>query len=95
MAKGNWSGGASSASIIAADGNREYLLIQMTTAGACALAFGEAAVAGKGVQMLEIGDVVKARGDLARRAVYQIGAGPTGTWQDGDVSIHNGPNPSP
>jgi hypothetical protein len=96
MAKGNWSGGAASASIIDADGNRDLLIIQMTTAGACALAFGEAAVAGQGCQMWEIGDTWTVRGDKARLAVYQIGATAAGTWQGAvDGEFVAGPNPSP
>jgi len=81
--------------IVAADDYREYLLIQMTTAGACALAFGEAAVADEGVQMLEIGDAVHVKGAQARLAVYQIGENAAGTWQDGNITVTNGPNPSP
>ncbi|GAF77497.1 unnamed protein product [marine sediment metagenome] len=95
MAKGNWSGGAADATIIEANKHREYLTIQMGTAGTCALAFGEAAIAGEGIQLLEIGDTVKARGLNARLAVHQIGAGVAGTWQDGDLEFSQGPNPSP
>jgi hypothetical protein len=91
MAKDSWAGTASSAEIVAADDYREYLTIQLTNATQVALGFGEAAVANKGVQLINAGDAVRLRGAMARKAVYAIGNGATGTYQDGDAEYSPGP----
>jgi hypothetical protein len=83
MAKGSFSGTASSAVLVAADYNRDCLIIQHTNATVAALGIGEAAEAGKGIQLLKVGDVVKLTGHNARQAIYVIGNGATGTYQDG------------
>jgi hypothetical protein len=83
MAKGNFTGSAASALLVAADYNRECLIIQHTNAVTCALGIGEAAVAGEGLQLLKIGDTIKLTGSNARQAIYVIGNTATGTYQDG------------
>jgi len=95
MAKGNFTGTASSAELLAADEYRDQIVIQKTNATAVALGFGEAAVAGKGIQLIEIGDAAIIRGAEARMQINVIGNGGTGTYQTGDIDVRNGPNPSP
>lgn len=91
MAKGSWSATAESAQIVEADSYRDKLVIQKTNDTAVALGLGEAAVAGKGIQLLNAGDVAILRGPKARKAVYAIGNGGAGTYQDGDVEVRPGP----
>lgn len=91
MAKGNFTGTAASALLVAANYNRDCLVIQHTNAVTCALGIGEAAVAGEGLQLLKIGDTVKLTGAAAREAIYVIGNTATGTYQDGSgVSFYPG-----
>ena len=83
MSKGNFTGTSASALLIAADYHRDCLVIQHTNATTCALGIGEAAVAGEGLQLLKIGDTIKLTDANARKAIYVIGNGATGTYQDG------------
>ncbi len=83
MAKGAFTGTSSSAELVAADTYRDCLLIQHTNATTCALGIGEDAEAGKGIQLLKIGDSVVLTGANARSAIYVIGNGATGTYQGG------------
>jgi hypothetical protein len=91
MAKGNFTGTAASAVLIAANAYRDHLLIQKTNATTVALGIGEAAVAGEGIQLVNAGDVAILHGASARVAIYVIGNGGTGTYQDGDVEVTPGP----
>jgi hypothetical protein len=92
MAKGSWTATAASAEIVAADEYREVLVIQKgTNAVAVAIGIGETAEAGKGIQLLNIGDVLILRGAMARKAIYAIGNTGAGTYQDGDVTVSPGP----
>lgn len=88
--KGNWTGTAASAEIVPANLNREYLLIQHSDATTVALGIGEDAVAGEGIQLFKIGDTVRLRGPMARKAVYAIGNTGAGTYQEGDVEFFPG-----
>lgn len=90
MAKDVWSATGTSAIIVPADEHREFLLIEHTNATQVALGFGEDAVATKGVQLIKIGDSVVAKGNMARKAVYAIGNGGTGSYQDGDITFYPG-----
>jgi len=92
MAKGKWTATAASTVIVAADEHRDRLLIQKNNDTAVALGLGEAAVAGEGVQLVNIGDTAVLRGHEARGAVYAIGNNGAGTYQDGDVDIRPGPH---
>lgn len=83
MAKGSWTGTATSAQLVAANFNRDCLVIQHTNATTAALGIGEDAVAGQGLQLLKIGDTVVLTGANARQAINVIGNGATGTYQDG------------
>lgn len=87
MAKGSWSGSGSSAQLVAADNNRDYLTIISSTTNTAALGLGEAAVAGEGIQLFAIGDSVILRGHLARGIVYVIGASAAGSYQTGDLEV--------
>jgi hypothetical protein len=91
MAKGNFTGTAASAVLVAANRYRDKLLIQKTNATVVALGIGEAAVAGEGIQLGPIGDAVVIKGPDATNAIYVIGDGGTGTYQDGDVTFAPGP----
>lgn len=93
MAKGNFTGAAASAKVIDADVYRDSLVIQMTDASAIlSLGIGETAVAGEGVQLVNVGDTVHLRGPAARRAIYAIGNGGKAAYQDGDILISRGPH---
>ncbi len=83
MAKGNFTGTGTSAVLIAANQYRDTLLIQKTDNTVVALGIGETAVAGEGIQLVNINDSVVLRGPAARGAVYVIGDGGNGTYQDG------------
>ncbi len=87
MAKGNFTATSASTEIVPANEYRDSLLIQKTNATAIALGIGEAAVAGEGVQLTAAGEVAHLRGAAARHAIYAIGDGGTGTYQDGDIHV--------
>ena len=87
MAKGSWAGTASSAELVAVDNYREYLTIQLTNDITVALGFGEAAVVGEGIQLMQTGDTVTVRGHLARSAVNVIGNTAIGTYQSGKLKV--------
>ena len=91
MAADNWAATATSAAIVDADDNREYLTLQLLSGDITALAIGEAAVYGSGVHLLAAGDSVTVRGWIAREAVYAIcdtGDSSTGSSQDGDMLLN-------
>ena len=88
MAKGNWAATSASVVIVAANEYRDTLTLQKTNDTDVSLGLGEAAVLGEGVQMLVVGDAVTLRGYHARNAVYAIGNGGQGTYQDGPVEVH-------
>ena len=91
MAKGSWTGTAGSVAIVTANEYRDSIMFQKTNATVAALGIGEAADAGKGIQLGPIGSVAIIRGAEARMAIYVIGNGATGTYQDGDVEARSGP----
>ena len=94
MAKGNFTATGSSALLVAADVNREFLTIIKTNTGNVAyLGIGEAAVSGSGLVLQSIGDRVRLTGHAARQAIYVIGASCTGTYQDLDCDYHPGSYP--
>ncbi len=84
MAKGSWSATAASTVLIAADKYRDTLLIQKTNNTVVALGIGETAVAGEGIQLVNINDMAKLSGPAARGVVYMIGNGGNGTYQSGE-----------
>jgi len=91
MSKGAWTGTSASAIIVAADEYRDHLTVQLINATAANLAFGEAAVAGEGIELINAGDSVSVRGPLATEAVYAIGNGADGVYQDGPIAYRPGP----
>jgi type 1 fimbria pilin len=91
MAKGTFTGTSASAMLVDADTYRNQLVIQKTNATTVALGIGEAAVAGSGIQLTNADSVAIIRGAQARKAIYVIGNGGTGTYQDGDVEVYPGP----
>lgn len=92
MAKGSFTAGSSSAEVIAASEYRDTLLIQKTNATTIALGIGEAAEAGKGIQLVNVGDTARLRGPMARSAIYAIGNNGTGAYQDGNCDVRPGPH---
>ena len=93
MAKGSWTGTASSAELLAADDSRSCVVIQKTNTTVIALGFGEAAVAGQGVQLFKQGDTIILRGTEAWGAINVIGNGGTGTYQTFVGSMDYVPGP--
>ena len=91
MSKGSFSATAASTQIISADEFRDYLTIQKSNATQIAIGIGEAAVAGEGVQLINIDASLELRGVAARLAIYAIGNGGTGTYQSGDITFRPGP----
>lgn len=59
---------SSSNAILAADGNRDFYLLQLQTQEPTYIAFGEAAANATGIVLRNIGDTVKVRGAKARLA---------------------------
>ena len=91
MAMGNWSATDASAEIVPANEYRDCLAIQKTNLTIVAIGIGVAAEAGKGIQLGNIGDTLMLRGAQAREAIYAIGNGGAGTYQDGNVEYVPGP----
>ena len=90
MAKGNFTGTAASAVIVAADRYRDILVLQKTNGLPLALGLGEVAVDGEGIQLDRAGSTVRLVGHVARKAVYGIGLDATGVYQDGNVEAFIG-----
>jgi hypothetical protein len=87
---GSWSAGAASEMIVPANPNRDHLFVQyeITTSGVqVALGFGEVAIAGEGAQFYTGGSILTIHGPEARKAIYGIATGGTGTgyFQTGEV----------
>jgi hypothetical protein len=91
MSKGSFSATAVSTQIVAADEYRDSLTIQKTNATQIAIGLNEAAVAGKGIQLINADSSIELRGVWATMAVYAIGNGGTGTYQSGLVTFRPGP----
>jgi len=91
MAKGTFTGTAASTLLVAANEYRDTLVIQKANATSVALGIGEAAVAGEGIQLTNVGDAAVLKGAAARVAIYVIGNGGTGSYQDGNVDVRPGP----
>ena len=76
MAQGTWAATTASAVVIAADNTRESLTVQLLAKSAAAvqssLGFGETAVAGEGVALINIENSVTVRGHLAKLACNVI-----------------------
>lgn len=68
-------GAGPSAAIVAADPYRDYIVIQAQSDHSTYLGFGEAAISGQGLCLLEPGATVTARGPKARLAINGISAG--------------------
>lgn len=68
-------GGNPTAELIAADENRDFLLIQLQSNHPTYLGFGENAVTLTGICLLEPGATVRIRGSKARGVVNAIAAG--------------------
>lgn len=86
MISGTWTAAAASTEIVPASEYREKLTIQLQSATQVYLGFGVPAVAGESLTLLGAGDSITVRGHLARQAVYAIGSGATGAYQEGDVT---------
>lgn len=91
MSKGNFTATAASTEMIAADNYRDHLTIQKTNATQIAIGIGVAAVAGEGIQLINIDSSIELWGVEARAAIYAIGNGGTGTYQSGRIRFRPGP----
>ena len=91
MSKGNFAATAASAVIVAANRDRDHLTIQKVNATTIAIGIGEDAVAGEGIQLINADASLELRGWDARQAIYAIGNGGTGTYQDGMIVFRPGP----
>ncbi len=89
MSKGNWAATSASAEIVAANIYRDTLTLQKTNDTDVSLGLDETAVLGEGLQLFTVGCSITLKGYHARNAVYAIGNGGTGTYQDGPVEVHN------
>ena len=87
MAMGSWTATGASTVIVTANEYRDTLLIQKTNLTVVAIGVGVAAETGKGVQLGNIGDTLILKGAQAREAIYAIGNGGTGTYQDGNIQF--------
>ncbi|MFA5186697.1 MAG: hypothetical protein WC551_09495 [Patescibacteria group bacterium] len=85
MISGTWDATAASVEIVAADHYRDSLTIQLQNTTQVYLGFGAAAVAGSSLTLITTGDSITVRGHLARQAVYAIGNGASGAYQEGNV----------
>lgn len=93
MAKGSATGTAASVAVLAADYNRDEVFLQKTNDTVLAIGIGEAAEAGKGIQLVNVNDAVYLCGPAARNAIYIIGNGGTLTYQTGySVKFTPGPH---
>jgi hypothetical protein len=64
------------------------LTIQLQNATQVFLGFGAAAVVNQSLTMLAAGDSITVRGALARGAVYAIGNGSAGVYQEGNITCN-------
>lgn len=77
---------AASEAVLAADGNRDFYVLQLlSSSNPVYFAFGETAVASKGMFLRDIGDTIKVTRDKARLACNGIDAG-----SDAVVTIETG-----
>jgi len=89
--KGSWSlSTGNSTLIVPADFYRDALFIQHAFGSTTqvALGIGEPAVAGKGIQLFTGASPVVVEGADARKAIYAIGNGASGTWQTGGLIVY-------
>jgi hypothetical protein len=89
--KGHWSlTDGNSALIVPADQYRDHLFIQHAIGSTTqvALGIGETAIAGKGVQLFTGASPIIIEGADARKAIYGIGNGGAGTWQEGNLIVY-------
>jgi hypothetical protein len=85
MISGDWAGTDASAEIIAADEYRDWLTIQLQNTTPVYLGFGVPAVEGESIMLVTTGDNITVAGHLARQAVYAIGNGAAGAYQEGKL----------
>ena len=68
-------GGGASAAVVAADANRDHIVIQLQSAHPTYFGFGETAVTLQGASLIAVGDSLEAYGVKARGAINAIAAG--------------------
>jgi len=87
MISGTWAATDTSAVIVAASRYRDKLTIQLQNTTPVSLGFGVDAVDGESLELLTTGDSITVRGHLARQAVYAIGNGAAGAYQEGNLTM--------
>jgi len=68
-------GGGASAAVVAADANRDHIVIQLQSAHPTYFGFGETAVTLQGASLIAVGDSLEAYGVKARGAINAIATG--------------------
>ena len=68
-------GGGASAAVVAADRNRDNIVIQLQSDHPTYFGFGETAVTLQGICLLEPGATIEVTGDKARGAINALAAG--------------------
>ena len=84
--QGSFSATAATSELVAANGYRGYVMVQLTSGDPVSLGLGEAAVFGEGIHLMVVGDFAIIRGRQAEKAINGIcGAGNTasGGFQEG------------
>jgi hypothetical protein len=90
IAKGSATGTASSAELLAAGEERDYVTIVLTNAIPLTIGVGAAAAAGSGIVLTKQGEGVRLGGNLARRQINIIGNGATVQYQVGELEMFGG-----
>jgi len=91
--RGKWEGKAKSKKILDADAYRDGFIIQLANRVQASVGFGEKAKLGEGIQLLNIGDAVIAKGYAATLEIQIIGEGAEGTYQTGNITYAPGSQP--
>lgn len=68
-------GGGASAAVVAADANRDTIVIQLQSAHPCYFGFGEDAVTLQGLSLINVGDTFTVLASKSRGAINAIAAG--------------------
>jgi hypothetical protein len=85
IGNGSWAATAASSELVAANNDRENVVLQLHSGSATALGFGEAAVFTDGLQLITVGGTITIKGHQARMAINGIcdgGNTSTGGFQE-------------
>ena len=86
--RGKVTGTSASAEFLAANEYRGFVTIMLQDEVTCAFGFsGEDAVLDEGVILVEAGDSIEIKGELAREQINVIGDTASLTWQEGPLTV--------